>query len=75
MLKKCDISNNNSQLKCVIADAICSLSVRRCNVVFTLEKRDVVQISARDLQCNDGNMEEADDFKCVLVVYCVLESK
>ena len=22
-IKKCDISNNNSQLKCVIADVIC----------------------------------------------------
>ena len=39
MLKKCDISNKNSQLKCVITDVICYWSVRRCNVVFTLEKR------------------------------------
>ena len=27
------------------------------------------------LQCNGGKLEEAEDFKCVFVVYCVLESK
>ena len=27
------------------------------------------------LQCNGGKLEEAEDFKCGLVVYCVLESK
>ena len=27
------------------------------------------------LQCNGGKLEKAEDFKCVFVVYCVLESK
>ena len=27
------------------------------------------------LQCNGGTLEEAEDFKCVCVIYCVLESK
>ena len=36
-VKKCDISNNNSQLKCVIADVICYWSVRRCNVILRLK--------------------------------------
>ena len=26
-------------------------------------------------QCNGGKLEEAEDFECVFVVYCVLESK
>ena len=27
------------------------------------------------LRCNGGKLEEAKDFECVFVVYCVLESK
>ena len=27
------------------------------------------------LQCNGGKLEETEDFECVFVVYCVLESK
>ena len=38
-VKKCDISNNNSQLMCVMADAICYWNVRRCNDLFMLERR------------------------------------
>ena len=30
---------------------------------------------AKVLLCNDGKLEEAEDFECVFVVYCVLESK
>ena len=29
--------------------------------------------SLRILQCNGGKLEEAEDFQCVFVVYCVLE--
>ena len=36
---------------------------------------DVVKVLAGVLQCNCGKLEEAEDFKCVFVVYCVLESK
>ena len=32
-----------------------------------------VQLLAGILQCNGGKFEEAEDFKCVFVVYCVLE--
>ena len=35
---------------------------------------DTVQLLAGILQCNGGKLEEAEDFKCVFVVYCVLES-
>ena len=36
---------------------------------------DVVSVLAGVLQCNGGKLEEAEDFECVFVVYCVLESK
>ena len=36
---------------------------------------DTVKLLAGFLQCNGEKLEEADDFKCVFFVYCVLESK
>ena len=36
---------------------------------------DVVLVLAGVLQCNGGKLEEAEDFECAFVVYCVLESK
>ena len=36
---------------------------------------DTVQLLAGFRQCSGGKFEEAEDFKCVLVVYCVLELK
>ena len=36
---------------------------------------DLVLVLAGVLHCNGGKLEEAEDFKCVFVVYCVLESK
>ena len=33
----------------------------------------VVKLLAGTLQCNGGKLEESEDFKCVFVVYCVLE--
>ena len=30
---------------------------------------DTVQLLAGILQCNDGKLEEAEDFKCVFVVF------
>ena len=38
-------------------------------------KRNLVYVLAGVLQCNGDKMEEAEDFKCVFVVYYVLESK
>ena len=35
----------------------------------------VVLLLAVVLWCNGGKLEEAEDFNCVFVVYCVLESK
>ena len=36
---------------------------------------DTVQLLAGIIQSNRGKLEEAEDFKCVLIVYCVLELK
>ena len=56
--------------------------IRQCNIVFTLERClntcnlcDTVQLLAEICQCNGGKLEVAEGFKCVFVVYCVLESK
>ena len=40
-----------------------------CNICNT------VQLLEGIIQCNGVKLEEAEDFKCVFVVYCVLESK
>ena len=53
--------------------------VMRRNVVFTSEKTlyihvnvcDIVKLLARLLQCNGGKLEEAEDFNCVFIDYCV----
>ena len=36
---------------------------------------DTLQLLAVFLQCNGGKLEEAEDFKCVFVIYCLLEWK
>ena len=36
---------------------------------------DVVLVLVGVLQCNGGKLKEVEDFKCVFVAYCVLESK
>ena len=36
---------------------------------------DIVEVLAGILQCNDGKFEEAEDFKCIFAICCVLESK
>ena len=36
---------------------------------------DTVQLLVVFLQCKGGKLEEAEDFNCVFVIYCVLESK
>ena len=40
------------------------IHVNECDVVLT-----------GVLRCNGGKLEEDEDFKCVFVAYCVLESK
>ena len=32
-----------------------------------------IEVLAGVLQCNGEKLKEAEDFKCVLVIYCVLE--
>ena len=52
--------------------------VRRCNVAtlqISVNVCNTVQLLAGFLQCNGGKLEEAKDFKCVFIIYCVLESK
>ena len=56
-----------------------SLLLRSFNDWKTLQTHvnecDKVQLLAGFFQCNGGKLEEAEVFKCVFVVYCVLESK
>ena len=40
-----------------------------CNICNTFQLFEGI------IQCNGVKLEEAEDFKCVFVVYCVLESK
>ena len=40
-------------------------------VTSFLRLKDVTNLFAGILQCNGGKLEEAEDFKCVFVVYCV----
>ena len=49
--------------------------LRLKDVTIALSVCDVVLALAGVLQSNGGKLEEAEDFKCVFVVYCVLESK
>ena len=37
--------------------------------------RRSLKLLAGIIQCNGGKLEETEDFKCVFVVNCVLESK
>ena len=39
------------------------------------KQTQTVQLLEGFLQCNGGKLEEVEDFKCVYVVYCVLETK
>ena len=68
----------------MIADIICYWSVRECNIVFFRLKdvtntckrmRHSLNIGGEFFQCNSGELEEADDFTCVFIFYCALESK
>ena len=48
--------------------------------VLLLHLKDVTNTCKRmrhspTIRGNGGKLEEAEDFKCVFVVYCVLESK
>ena len=36
---------------------------------------NTVQLLGGSLQCNGQKLEEAEDFECIIVIYCVLESK
>ena len=49
--------------------------LRLKDVTITCKRMHTVQLLAEIIQCNGGKLEEAEDFKCVFFVYCVLESK
>ena len=44
-------------------------------VTITCKRMRRSLVLARVLQCNRGQLEEAEDFECVFVFYCVLELK
>ena len=44
-------------------------------VTSFLRLKDVIIVLAGSLQCDGVKSEEAEDFECVFVVYCVLVSK
>ena len=48
--------------------------LRLKDVTNTCKCKVAVQLLAEFPQCNGGKLEEAEDFKCIFVVYCVLES-
>ena len=52
----------------------CVMSCLRLKENTTTSKRMRHSPTIGTLQCNGGKLEEAEDFKCVFVVYCVLES-
>ena len=59
MLKKCYISNNNSQLKCVIADVICTGALD--GVTSFLRLKDVTNTCKR--MQHAGFLSSADFFQ------------
>ena len=72
----------------MIADVICYWTMtsfmaldgvtsflRLKDVTIHVNVCDVVQVLAGVLQCKCGKLEEAEDFKFVIVVYCAIKSK
>ena len=50
--------------------------LRLKDVTITCKRmRRSLNIGGSPLQCNGGKLEKTEDFECVFVVYCVLESK
>ena len=49
--------------------------LRRMKLQIHVNVCDTVQLLAGIIQYNGGKLEEAEDFQCVFIVYCVLESK
>ena len=57
----------------VALDGVTSL-LRLKTLYIYVNVCDAVQFLAGFLQCNGGKLEEAEDFNCFFVVYCVLGS-
>ena len=49
--------------------------LRLKDVTITCNRMRRSLVLAGALQCNGRKLEEAEDFECVFVFYCVLESK
>ena len=87
MLKKCDILNNNSQfskweknahyckMTSVMAFEGVTSRLRLEDATNTVNICYTVRLLVGILQCIGGNSEEAEDFKCIFIAYCVLQSK
>ena len=58
----------------MVSDGVTSFYARKMLQIH-VNVCDTVQLLAGILQYNGGKLEEAEDFKCVFVIYCVLESK
>ena len=65
----------------MLADVICYwkttsfMALDGVTLQIHVNEPDVVKVLAEVIQCNGRKLEEAEDFKCVFVVYCVLDSK
>ena len=61
----------------MLADIICIIhGIRRCNIVFMLESFFLGGGGGGGSSSVQWRkLKEAEDFKCVFVAYCVLESK
>ena len=59
----------------VVALEDVKLFLRLKDVTYHVNVCDTVQLLAKFIQRNDRKLEEAEEFKCVFVVYCVLELK
>ena len=59
---------------CIALDGVTSF-LRLKDVTNTRKRMRRSQSIGGVLQCNGGKLEKAEDFKCVFVVYSMLESK
>ena len=58
----------------MVLDGVTSFSCLK-DVTKNVNVCDVIQVLAAFPQCNGGKLQDAEDFKGVFFVYCVLESK
>ena len=69
------MSNVTSKRMSVMASDSVRSFLRLKHVTNTCKHMEHSPTIGGFLQCNVGKLEEAEDFKCVFIIYCVLESK